>query len=164
MKLFVKVPFLRLLLTLLFTCISIILVSTLSSAVTIGDDYAGGIVIDVNDTGQHGLIAAKEDIHGHSSGEEEGFFTWNDAKDACNNFTSNGYNDWFLPDGKQLVEKIYPNRRILGIGTFTNHNYYWSSTKLSGSTAFVWEVDFSTGRLYHSNKECGSRVRAVRTF
>ena len=47
--------------------------------------HGGGVVFYVDETGQHGLIAAKSDIPGHSTGLAEGHYTWADAKTACDN-------------------------------------------------------------------------------
>ena len=126
----------------------------------IGDEYGGGIVFSVDETGKHGLIAAKEDLSGHSSGNEEGRFTWSDAKAACNDFVSNSYSDWFLPNKEQL-NQLYLQKRVVG-GFADYSTYYWSSSESSATNA--WLQVFSNGYQSTSNKGYVSRVRAVRAF
>ena len=126
----------------------------------IGDEYGGGIVFSVDKAGEHGLIAAKEDMTGNSSGHQEGRFTWADAKVACNNLVSNGYRDWFLPDKEQL-NQLYLQKRV--VGAFADYStYYWSSSESSATNA--WLQVFINGYQSHSNKGYVSRVRAVRAF
>lgn len=126
--------------------------------VKIGEYYCGGIVFYLNNTGQHGLIAAKADIQGHSDGKEEGCFTWADAKTACHNLVSNGYSDWFLPNKDQL-NQLYLNESA--VGDFVD-KFYWSSTERDASNA--WRQFFGDGYQHDYSKSQGYRARAVRTF
>ena len=127
----------------------------------IGDEYGGGIVFSVDGTGEHGLIAAKEDMQRHSSsGDEEWRFIWSDAKAACHNFVSNGYSDWFLPNKEQL-NHLYLRRTL--VGGFADYSTgYWSSSESSVTNA--WLQLFVSGYQSHSNKGFVSRARAVRAF
>jgi len=133
-------------------------VSSLSSAVTIGETYGGGIVFDVDESGQHGLIAAKADMPGHSSGSQEGWFTWFDAKRICNDFVFAGYSDWFLPSREQL-NKLYLQQGV--VGGFAE-NYYWSSSEQSADVA--WNQNFFVSDQYKYYKNNVSQVRPVRAF
>ncbi len=126
--------------------------------VKIGEYYCGGIVFYLNNSGQHGLIAAKADIQGHSDGKEEGCFTWADAKTACHNLVSNGYSDWFLPNKDQL-NQLYLNESA--VGDFVD-KFYWSSTERDASNA--WRQFFGDGYQHDYSKSQGYRARAVRTF
>jgi len=126
--------------------------------VKIGEFYCGGIVFYLNATGQHGLIAAKADMQGHSVGKEEGYFTWSDAKVACHNFVSNGYSDWFLPNKDQL-NQLYLNENA--VGDFVD-KFYWSSTERDVSNA--WRQFFGDGYQHDYTKSQGYRARAVRAF
>jgi hypothetical protein len=126
----------------------------------IGDEYGGGIVFSVDETGNHGLIAAKEDMTGHSADNEEGRFTWSDAKAACHAFVGNGYRDWFLPNKEQL-NQLYLHKRVVG-GFADYSTYYWSSSE--SNTTNAWLQVFINGYQSHSNKGYVSRVRAVRAF
>ena len=155
MKLHAKVPFTRLLLKLLLAGLSMFTVSALSSAATpqIGDSYGGGVVLYVDGTGQHGLIAAKSD----ATVKEKGFFSWYSAKVAANAFVE-GYSDWLLPNKEQL-HQIYIHRSSLaGIDA----TYYWSSSESDASKA--WAQDFTTGEQLDGNKTNTGRVRPVRFF
>ncbi len=155
MKLHAKVPFTRLLLMLLLAGLSMFTVSALSSAATpqIGDSYGGGVVLYVDGTGQHGLIAAKSD----ATVKEKGFFSWYSAKVAANAFVE-GYSDWLLPNKEQL-HQIYIHRSSLaGIDA----TYYWSSSESDASKA--WAQDFTTGEQLDGNKTNTGRVRPVRFF
>ncbi len=126
--------------------------------VKIGEYYCGGIVFYLNSTGQHGLIAAKADMQGHSDGKEEGCFTWTDAKAACLNFVSNGYSDWFLPNKDQL-NQLYLNESA--VGDFVD-KFYWSSSERDASNA--WRQFFGDGYQHDYSKSQGYRARAVRAF
>ncbi len=126
--------------------------------VKIGEYYCGGIVFYLNNTGQHGLIAAKADMQGHSDGKEEGCFTWADAKAACHNLVSNGYNDWFLPNKDQL-NQLYLNESA--VGDFVD-KFYWSSSERDASNA--WRQFFGDGYQHDYSKSQGYRARAVRAF
>ncbi len=126
----------------------------------IGEKYGGGIVFSVDRTGEHGLIAANEDMQGHSPGNEEGRFIWSDAKVACHDFVSNGYSDWFLPNKEQL-NQLYLQKAV--VGGFADYSTgYWSSSESSVTNA--WLQLFVGGYQSHSNKVYVSRVRAVRAF
>ncbi len=126
--------------------------------VKIGEYYCGGIVFYLNNSGQHGLIAAKADMQGHSADKEEGYFTWADAKAACHNFVSNGYSDWFLPNKDQL-NQLYINESA--VGDFVD-KFYWSSTERDASNA--WRQFFGDGYQHDYSKSQGYRARAVRAF
>ena len=125
----------------------------------IGDEYGGGIVFSVDKAGEHGLIAAKTDLPGHSSHRHEGCFSWDDAYAACNNLVSNGFSDWFLPNKEQL-NQLHHNRSV--VGGFAN-NYYWSSSE--GSKNNAWCQRFNNWE-YQTQiiKSAFSLVRAVRAF
>ncbi len=158
MKLLAKACFARLWIMLLFTSLSMVTVSAVSFSVSIGEQYRGGIVFYVDGTGQHGLVAANEDMRGHSSGKDEGYFTWSDAKAACNRLVSNGYSDWFLPNRWQL-NQLYLRKD--DVGGFAD-NYYWSSTEYGAD--YAWGQYFNNGAQNWGYKTNLDRVRAVRAF
>ncbi len=126
----------------------------------IGDEYGGGIVFFVDGKREHGLVAAKEDMQGHSAESEEGRFIWSDAKAVCRDFVSNGYSDWFLPNKEQL-NQLYLQKGV--VGGFADYSTgYWSSSESSVTNA--WLQLFINGYQSHSNKGYVSRVRAIRAF
>jgi eukaryotic-like serine/threonine-protein kinase len=120
----------------------------------IGERYGEGIIFYVDATGQRGLIAAESDIPGP-------YFTWSDAKAACNNFVSGSFSDWRLPTTDELNE-LYKKRSV--VGGFAS-SVYWSSPE-HGSN-FVWGQDFGNGGQNTTNffvKYGEWRVRPVRAF
>ena len=58
----------------------------------IGDIYQGGYVFQINEDGT-GLVADLQDLGG---------MNWNDAMEAAPNATSQGYDDWYLPNIEEL--------------------------------------------------------------
>ena len=109
MKQLVEAPFTRLWMMMIVASlvINVTLNATVSSAEMlkslqrpvlsqpkVGDSYGGGIIIYLNATGQHGLIASATDVATANN--------WYDAKMICNDFL-NGYGDWFLPTSSNLT-------------------------------------------------------------
>jgi hypothetical protein len=85
MKLLAKARFSRLWIMLLFTSLSMVSVSAVSFAVSIGQRYKGGIVFYVDESRQHGLVAATRDLPGQ--------YDWQGAKDAGERFVDGGFSD-----------------------------------------------------------------------
>ncbi len=125
-----------------------------------GDNFGGGIIFYVDSTGQHGLIAAKADMPGHSEGEDEGTFNWDDAKAACQNLVAGGFSDWFLPDKEQL-NQLYLKKNLVG-GFPSGLIHYWSSSEISEEGA--WCGYLHDGDQSLDLKSNAMRVRAVRAF
>ena len=135
-------------------------VSSKAQAVQIGQHYAGGIVFYVDESGQHGLVAASSDI--------SGMYNWRNAKKACTAYNvtigDQTYDDWFLPSKDELNE-LYKNKDA--VGGFANHYssipaIYWSSSERD--TDRIWFQDFTDGGQFYINKFFFRRVRAVRAF
>ena len=81
------------------------------------------------------------------------------AAAICNNLSSGGYSDWYLPSRDEL-SKLYTNRTL--IGGFNNVSY-WSSSQAGSTTA--WSINFSTGSSSNtSTKTTSMYVRAIRQF
>ncbi|NTV05565.1 MAG: DUF1566 domain-containing protein [Chlorobiaceae bacterium] len=135
--------------------------------IKIGVQYGGGIIFYTDQTGQHGLIAAKSDMPGCSAaiaalqGLSEGLFNWEDAVKSCKKSESNGYSDWLLPNKEQL-NLLYLRKGA--VGGFTHASaIYWSSSK--STDGYAWIKDFSSFGCQNSeNKESYNRVRAIRVF
>ena len=151
---------------------------------TIGQSYQGGIIIYIDGTGEHGLIAATSDqssaaqwgCYGNPIGNTytavgQGQFNTNwivlgclqsgIAARICDNLVLGGYSDWFLPS-KDELNLMYKYRNI--IGGFSNSSYcaYWSSSEFSAE--FAWIQDFATGIHQYGYKNGTCFVRAMRAF
>lgn len=80
---------------------------------------------------------------------------------AIPNLTENEYNDWFLPSS-DLLEAIYNNIHLAGLGGFSNE-IYWTSTEFSGADAVA--IDFTDGSVINWTKDIEETyVRACRLF
>jgi hypothetical protein len=121
----------------------------------IGAAYQGGKVFYWKDTtGEHGLIAAEIDL--------PGTYTWTQARKTCDDLNLNGYSDWRLPNGNELMS-LYSNRTL-----FSRFNgiLYWSSTPDSTFPETIWCKDFTKFNQYKYNyyKSESHSVRAIRDF
>ena len=152
----------------------------LEQKLTVGMNYQGGIIVYIDDTGKHGLIAAPKDqstgiqwYNGKSvttgaSGTAIGTGKSNTTKIAqeqgqgnyaarlCNDLILNGYNDWFLPS-KEELNILYQNKKLIEMST----DFYWSSSEYNNN--YAWYYYFG-GSQHYGNKNKVCRVRAVRTF
>ena len=91
-----------------------------------------------------------------------GGFGW--AAQACDTFTLNGYDDWYLPS-KDELNYMYGNLHMKKLGNFSN-DWYWSSTVVStyGTWHSISDQNFTNGNQEdHGNGEM-RRVRPVRQF
>ena len=153
----------------------------------IGDSYQGGIIAYIDNTGQHGLIAAPTD---QSTG-----IRWNNgsyitigatgltigtgqsntikiiqaqgngsyAAKLCDDLVLNGYNDWFLPS-KDELNILYQNKNLIGGFISNAYSYYWSSSEYDISRAWDHIFSSSSSGQSNTNKNNTFRVRAVRYF
>lgn len=148
----------------------------------IGDEYQGGIIFYINQTGEHGLIAAPADqpelaIYGClgnidpiadnseiGSGEnntqaivnfcaEEGI-----AARICYDLSLNGYSDWFLPSINEL-EMLYINRNAVGGFDEMESPGYISSTEGRPAPAYYrsWVYDFGNPQLISNTRKLVSQ-------
>ena len=159
----------------------------LSVAFEIGDLVHGGIVFYVDETGEHGLVTALEDLGQFEWGCYEtelsgsdgqaigtGYQNTLDIVEGCSEnpiaasealgYESEGYSDWYLPSKDELME-MYNTIGIGGsednIGGFTN-DYYWSSSE--NNTYSAWYVILNNGFTHFSNKINTYRFRIIRAF
>jgi hypothetical protein len=154
----------------------------------IGDVMEGGYLFYIDETGEHGLVAAMEDLGSYewgcngtsisgADGQSIGTGLQNtlDIVSGCSEtpiaasealaHESEGYSDWYLPS-KDALQEMYNTIGNGGsqgnIGGFSN-SYYWSSSEFSSN--FAWNVNFddgdTTNYFYKSNTY---RVRVVRAF
>jgi hypothetical protein len=153
----------------------------------IGEQVHGGMVFYVDETGQHGLVAALEDLGSFEwgcygtgiSGADgttigTGYQNTLDIVADCTetntaafnalNSTTEGYTDWYLPSYDELIEMYNtigngnPEGNIGGFST----SWYWSSSEYNSSLARY--VSFSNGVTYNYSKHSAYRVRVIRAF
>jgi Protein of unknown function (DUF1566) len=151
----------------------------------IGDNGpAGGKVFYLSDnTGLHGLEAAPADqspgtvwgcnnalISGaqgtvvgtgaaNTTAIVAGCSAANTAAKIADDYTLNGYTDWFLPSIDEL-NLLYQQKTV--VGGFANNNLYWSSSEVDSGV--VWSQYFQDGSQVKSIKYYPLPVRAVRAF
>lgn len=164
--------------------------TTLSSTLAIGQNYQGGTIAYIFQSGDPGYVLGQ--THGlitttinQSTGSQWGCSgtsilgtsttlgsglsntigivnSCNSSTSAaalCNNLSSGGYTDWYLPSLDEL-KKLYLNK--IFIGGFNNTSY-WSSSQSSTTTA--WSLNFSNGTSNNlSTKTNLMYVRAIRKF
>jgi len=91
---------------------------------------------------------------------------WQNAKKYCTNLTLDGYDDWYLPNKKELFSIVNKSRKPSIEVKFKNvsSSIYWtSSPKISYST-YAYGIYFKTGRSYRSTKSDNFYVRCVRVI
>ena len=136
--------------------------------VQVGDEAFGGIVFYVDETGQHGLVAALEDIEevpfgcfgeGNIIGADgieigTGYQNTLDIVAGCSEtpiaaslaleIEINGFDDWFIPsqDELNLMYTTIGNGSSENIGGFVNE-YYWSSTNYGSGSGY--DLNFTNG-------------------
>jgi len=91
-----------------------------------------------------------------------GGFGW--AAQACDAFSLNGYDDWFLPSRDEL-HYMYGHLHMQGLGNFRSESY-WTSTgngnNWSGTGYYFWYESFSDGRQSTNGNNASYRVRPIR--
>lgn len=149
----------------------------------LGQPYQGGIIAYVDNTGEHGFIAASEDqsagigwgvepwysVYGedfigkeHNSTIEiaETMGEGDYAAWLCYSLELNDYDDWHLPSKSEL-RIMWEHRNI--IGGFKVNGNYWSSSTDNFSHPYYVNFKRGDGFIWEDmNKEC--RVRAIRYF
>jgi hypothetical protein len=83
----------------------------------------------------------------------------------CDNYTSGGFSDWYLPAAwelNQCYNAAFVVNTILGATNGFKFASYWSSTEISLSIA--WFHGFEFGYTSNNGKYVNYRVRAVRRF
>ena len=119
-----------------------------------GIEYQGGIIFDIDEKNNTGLLVSPFDL------ARGGKVTWDEAKELCDSFVNDGYDDWVLP-AKSMLEIIYTHLVKSNYGDFSSR-VYWSGSESGYNHA--WGKSFSSGGNYDFDKTSQQHVRAVRTF
>ena len=79
----------------------------------IGDKVFGGVIIEIDKSGLHGLVMALEDQDNFIIKQEDDLPNkeFNRAFKVCNELILNGFSDWRLPQGEELT-LIYTNGEV----------------------------------------------------
>jgi hypothetical protein len=153
----------------------------------VGEQALGGTIVYVDPSGEHGLVAANQDI-GRVVWDSDGNFagvgstksftgggienmynflffnrTGTNATLLCMQYEGGGYGDWYLPSLQELqimyqARLFFPNGFSSGL-----FNEYWSSTETT-QVISAWGVNFSTGFASRIHKGTQRQVRPVRKF
>jgi hypothetical protein len=151
---------------------------------------AGGIVFYVTDGGKHGLEVGPTDLgptlwgclgavitgadsHNVGSGQQNtldilaGCSEPNNAAQIANDYTLNGYGDWFLPsiDELNLMSiNIGPQAAapLTNAGNFYTGTQYWSSSEYDWIYGWAWDFSGKGYFLYKDIKYLS--VRPIRAF
>jgi hypothetical protein len=156
------------------------------SSFTTGQQFGGGVVFYVDNTGQHGLIVSAEDLSidrewsntqsivTNATGLAIGTGQANTntiinaqgaglyAATLCRDFYSGGgFTDWYLPSILEL-NQLFLVKNNLGL-TFSQ-GFYWSSSEFN--EYFAWVINFGDSQPNQStqDKYFGYPVRAIRKF
>ena len=158
-----------------------------------GEVFGGGKIFWVDETGQHGLIAAPGDqsakgiawnsgkpvitganadvpYSGQSNSEKIVSVQNNTnpcAAKLCLDFTTSSnnvvYNDWYLPSRYEL-NLLYQQKTVVGGFNITS-GIYWSSTEsVATPETSAWEQEFRYGSQHEDDKDLSDQVRCVRKF
>ena len=144
-----------------------------ADAFVIGQHYGGGIIFWIDDSGEHGLIAAESD---------QGFNWWGDrrylltratgtavgtgfantrriirtqgrrytyAALLCTNYRGSGFADWFLPSKDELY-LLYQQKDV--VGDFIR-GAYWSSSESEVDHTVAWTKFFYNDTEVVSHKD-----------
>jgi hypothetical protein len=151
----------------------------------VGQLRFGGQIFYVDETGEHGLVAANQSIGNYSWGCENSTVNGADGTDigmgeqntmdivsSCAEtliaasvaltYQNDGYTDWYLPSKDELM-LIYSALYIDFYNVNTNYKY-WSSTEYNINSIFGWALNFSSGTFLGHGKTAQNLVLPIRSF
>lgn len=155
-----------------------------TAMIKIGQNYGGGVVFYVDQTGMHGLVvdttnqlgvkawclgsptATNATSTALGNGDENSELivsttgNGNYAAFECENLFLNGHDDWFLPS-KEELNLIYQEKAAGKINGL-NADFYWTSSETSSTGA--WSQSFMNGANSSAHKSGNYGVCAVRAF
>lgn len=178
----------------LIYCFSLLLIWGINSCkkdnpnpITVGKEYQGGVIFYVDETGKHGLIAAKADqgtatwgcsgvIIDGANGTKIGTGAQNTidiiagcntagiAAKICDVLVLGGYDDWYLPSIDELKILIDNKEKVGGFG---ENIAYFSSTEEPNTPNYAKFVKGPINGFYvvdYIQKSNIYSVRAIRSF
>ncbi|MGV6862007.1 MAG: hypothetical protein ACWA41_09560 [Putridiphycobacter sp.] len=150
----------------------------------VGMHYQGGIIVFLDSTGQHGLIAATADV-GTFAYQPSGNtnlttaqsyidgaantaaimgsgFASGSAAEACDTYAGGGFTDWYLP---AYAEILYMFQNALVVQNLDLGAIYWTSTQTPGGFGFSAVSFYGTFTANSStNPNTVYTVRPMRAF
>jgi len=84
------------------------------------------------------------------------------AARTCDENTSGGYSDWFMPSSGEL-DMMYNNLKAYSVGNFSD-DLYWSSTETNAGGACRKDFTSPGTNACAQAKNTNSRIRAIRAF
>jgi hypothetical protein len=87
--------------------------------------------------------------------------SWKEAIKLCNNLTTAGYNDWRLPNVRELINVSNINGSVILPWESGYSGYYWSST-LADDNAWVIGDGYNTGSVQILSKDGGVYIQCLR--
>lgn len=164
---------------------------TYTTGVDIGLSHGGGIIFYVDNTGQHGFIAAPTDqgaavpwapgnlfttvtnASSYTDGAANttkiiakygtgGFY----AAKLCKDYRGGGFTDWYLPAADQVYTMKIHQDVIGGFhgSAFLNNYYYWTSSEENYFRAWVYDLNPRYSTVSAAEKRGTYYVRAIRNF
>jgi hypothetical protein len=119
--------------------------------------HGGFVVYEKNG---HGLVASLIDIGDCN-------YSWESAKNVCEQIVLNGYGDWYLPTIKEL-ELINNTLNKEKLGALKDYNWYWSKDENKNNVyqalLYMFNKDFKESERKYRGKIALYSVRAVRIF
>jgi hypothetical protein len=157
------------------------------SEYVLGMEAEGGIVFYIDETGQHGLVAAKEDIGPFAWGCQDMSISNADAQEIgtglqnsldilaqCSEtpiassealeFENEDYSDWYLPSFDEVQEMYYKIGQGSSIGNKGNFSNSWYWTSSQANTEIAWGFSFNNGTTFNFYKSSAFMIRPVRSF
>ena len=131
----------------------------------IGQYFQGGIICQLDDNAEHGLIVSKDDF---------GIVIWTEAKQICEDLDLNGFDNWRLPSTKE-IDELYNNKLYLRANWSRWTSIDFDRSTISNGYGGYWSNEeyyfysFYNREKYHSRHNGGEDrareiVRAVHAF
>ncbi|PLX43034.1 MAG: hypothetical protein C0608_01055 [Deltaproteobacteria bacterium] len=145
----------------------------------IGQNYAGGVVFYLEETGEHGMVVTPQSPGAGTWGCEGTDIPTNTivgsgatntasivascssdgtAAKLCDSLSLNGYSDWFLPSNDEM-SLIY--NKLSSKALQPAPGQYWTSSQRDAS--FAWYI-YTTGQINYTYKRVSYPYLAVRSF